>query len=142
MSQIIEVKVPDIGDFHDVPVIELLVEPGATVQAEDPLLTLESDKATIDVPNPVGGVLKAFTVKVGDKISEGSLIARIEGAATAGAAAPTPAPAAQAAAPAAPASTPTASPAPAPAPIAADVYTGAVDIECGSKILPTMYYTL
>jgi len=48
MSQIIEVKVPDIGDFHDVPVIELLVEPGATVQAEDPLLTLESDKAAIE----------------------------------------------------------------------------------------------
>ena len=135
MSQIIEVKVPDIGDFHDVPVIELLVEPGATVQAEDPLLTLESDKATIDVPSPVDGVLKEFTVKVGDKISEGSLIARIEGAATAGAAAPTPAPAAQAAAPAAPASTPTASPAPAPAPIAADVYTGAVDIECEMLVL-------
>ena len=124
MSQIIEVKVPDIGDFHDVPVIELLVEPGATVQAEDPLLTLESDKATIDVPSPVGGVLKEFTVKVGDKISEGSLIARIEGAATAGAAAPAEkaapavAPAPQAAAPAAPASVPTASPAPAPSPTA------------------------
>ena len=120
MSQIIEVKVPDIGDFHDVPVIELLVEPGATVQAEDPLLTLESDKATIDVPSPVGGVLKEFTVKVGDKISEGSLIARIEGAATADApapaekAAPAAAPAAQAVALA---SVPTASPAPASAPV-------------------------
>ena len=123
MSQIIEVKVPDIGDFHDVPVIELLVEPGATVQAEDPLLTLESDKATIDVPSPVGGVLKEFTVKVGDKISEGSLIARIEGATTVDAlapaekAAPAVAPVPQAAAPAATASVPTASPAPAPAPI-------------------------
>ena len=122
MSQIIEVKVPDIGDFHDVPVIELLVEPGATVQAEDPLLTLESDKATIDVPSPVNGVLKEFTVKIGDKISEGSLIARIEGATTAGAAAPAEkaasaaAPAPQAAAPAAPISVPTVSPAPAPAP--------------------------
>ena len=142
MSQIIEVKVPDIGDFHDVPVIELLVEPGATVQAEDPLLTLESDKATIDVPSPVGGVLKEFTVKVGDKISEGSLIARIEGAATAGAAAPAEkaasaaAPAPQATAPTAPASAPTASPpTPAPAPIAADVYTGAVDIECEMLVL-------
>ena len=139
MSQIIEVKVPDIGDFHDVPVIELLVEPGATVQAEDPLLTLESDKATIDVPSPVGGVLKEFTVKVGDKISEGSLIARIEGAATAAAAAPAEkassaaAPAPQAAA--APSSVPTASPAPAPAPVAADVYTGAVDIECEMLVL-------
>ena len=141
MSQIIEVKVPDIGDFHDVPVIELLVEPGATVQAEDPLLTLESDKATIDVPSPVGGVLKEFTVKVGDKISEGSLIARIEGAATADAAAPAEkaapaaAPAPQAATPAATASVPTTSPAPAPAPIAADVYTGAVDIECEMLVL-------
>ena len=120
MSQIIEVKVPDIGDFHDVPVIELLVEPGATVQAEDPLLTLESDKATIDVPSPVNGVLKEFTVKIGDKISEGSLIARIEGAATADApalaekAAPAAAPAAQAVALA---SVPTASPAPASAPV-------------------------
>ena len=141
MSQIIEVKVPDIGDFHDVPVIELLVEPGATVQAEDPLLTLESDKATIDVPSPVNGVLKEFTVKIGDKISEGSLIARIEGATTAGAAAPAEkaasaaAPAPQAAAPAAPISVPTVSPAPAPAPVAADVYTGAVDIECEMLVL-------
>ena len=143
MSQIIEVKVPDIGDFHDVPVIELLVEPGATVQAEDPLLTLESDKATIDVPSPVNGVLKEFTVKIGDKISEGSLIARIEGAATADAPAPAPsgkaapaaAPVPQAAAPAATASTPTASPTPAPAPVAADVYTGAVDIECEMLVL-------
>ncbi len=139
MSQIIEVKVPDIGDFHDVPIIELLVEPGAAVQAEDPLLTLESDKATIDVPSPVDGVLKEFTVKVGDKISEGSLIARIEGAATAAAAAPAEkassaaAPAPQAAA--APSSVPTASPAPAPAPVAADVYTGAVDIECEMLVL-------
>ena len=142
MSQIIEVKVPDIGDFHDVPIIELLVEPGAAVQAEDPLLTLESDKATIDVPSPVDGVLKEFTVKVGDKISEGSLIARIEGAATASA--PTPAekaasaaaPVPQATAPTAPASAPTASlPTPAPAPIAADVYTGAVDIECEMLVL-------
>ena len=138
MSQIIEVKVPDIGDFHDVPVIELLVEPGATVQAEDPLLTLESDKATIDVPSPVGGVLKEFTVKVGDKISEGSLIARIEGVTTADTAAPAEK-AASAAAPAAQAvalaSAPPASPAPAPAPIAADVYTGAVDIECEMLVL-------
>ena len=119
MSQIIEVKVPDIGDFHDVPIIELLVEPGAAVQAEDPLLTLESDKATIDVPSPVDGVLKEFTVKVGDKISEGSLIARIEGAATAAAAAPAEK-AATAAAPApqaapAPASALAAPPTPAPA---------------------------
>ncbi len=136
MSQIIEVKVPDIGDFHDVPVIELLVEPGATVQAEDPLLTLESDKATIDVPSPVGGVLKEFTVKVGDKISEGSLIARIEGAATAGAAAPAEkaAPVAQAAAPAAPISVPTVSPAPAPAP--APIQTSPTPVSASALNVP------
>ena len=136
MSQIIEVKVPDIGDFHDVPVIELLVEPGATVQAEDPLLTLESDKATIDVPSPVGGVLKEFTVKVGDKISEGSLIARIEGAATAGAAAPVEkaAPVAQAAAPAAPISVPTVSPAPAPAP--APIQTSPTPVSASALNVP------
>ena len=136
MSQIIEVKVPDIGDFHDVPVIELLVEPGATVQAEDPLLTLESDKATIDVPSPVGGVLKEFTVKVGDKISEGSLIARIEGAATAGAAAPAAkaAPVAQAAAPAAPISLPPVSPAPAPAP--APIQTSPTPVSASALNVP------
>ena len=88
MSQMIEIKVPDIGDFHDVPVIELLVQPGQAIEAEDALLTLESDKATIDVPSPVGGRLKEFKVKVGDKVSEGSLIALVEGGVAASAAAP------------------------------------------------------
>ena len=69
MSQIIEVKVPDIGNFHDVPILDVCVAVGATVDAEDPLLTLESDKATIDIPAPAAGVLKEFTVKVGDKVS-------------------------------------------------------------------------
>ena len=58
MSQIVEVKVPDIGDFKDVPVIEVMVKPGDTVRAEDSLVTLESDKATMDVPSPAGGVVK------------------------------------------------------------------------------------
>ncbi|HET7401577.1 MAG TPA: dihydrolipoyllysine-residue acetyltransferase [Usitatibacter sp.] len=83
----IEVKVPDIGDFKDVPVIELLVKPGDTVNKEDSLVTLESDKATMDVPSPAAGTLKELRVKVGDKVSEGSLIAILEGA-EAGAARP------------------------------------------------------
>ena len=83
----IEVKVPDIGDFKDVPVIELLVKPGDPVNKEDSLVTLESDKATMDVPSPAAGTLKELRVKVGDKVSEGSLIAILEGA-EAGAARP------------------------------------------------------
>src|ERR1035437_6990689 len=74
----IEVKVPDIGDFHDVPVIEIMVKPGDVVKAEDPLLTLESDKAAMEVPAPVAGTVKAVLVKVGDKVSEGTLVWRME----------------------------------------------------------------
>ena len=76
----IEVKVPDIGDFTDVPVIEVHVKPGDTVKPEDALCTLESDKATMDVPSPVGGTITSLAVKVGDKVSQGSLVAIIEGA--------------------------------------------------------------
>jgi len=71
---IAEVRVPDIGDFKDVPVIELFVKEGATVKAEDPLITLESDKATMDVPAPLGGIVQKLAVKVGDKVSEGTVI--------------------------------------------------------------------
>jgi len=78
MTQLIEVKIPDIGDFKDVPIIDLCVKPGDPVKAEDALLTLESDKATIDVPSPVGGILKGFQVKVGDTVSQGTLVAVIE----------------------------------------------------------------
>ena len=74
MADLIEVKVPDIGDFKDVPIIEVLVQPGDRVKAEDPLITLESDKASMDVPSPLDGVVKELKVKVGDKVSEGSLI--------------------------------------------------------------------
>jgi len=110
----IEVKVPDIGDFTDVPVIEVLVKPGDTVKAEDSLVTLESDKATMDVPAPAAGVIKSLGVKVGDKVSEGHLILTLEEAA--GAAAPAQAaPASKAAQPAAPARAP-AAPAPAAPP--------------------------
>ncbi|MBI5436851.1 MAG: dihydrolipoyl dehydrogenase [Nitrosomonadales bacterium] len=74
MSQTIEVKVPDIGDFKDVTVIEVLVKVGDTVEVEQSLITLETDKATMDVPSPTAGVVKAVKVKVGDKVSEGSMI--------------------------------------------------------------------
>ena len=67
-----EVKVPDIGDFKDVPVIEVLVKPGDSVKPEDPLVTLESDKATMDVPAPFAGTVSEVIVKVGDKVSEGA----------------------------------------------------------------------
>jgi dihydrolipoamide dehydrogenase len=73
-----EVRVPDIGDFSDVPVIELLVSVGDSVQAEDPLVTLESDKATMDVPAPMAGVVKQLRVSIGDRVSEGSVLMTLE----------------------------------------------------------------
>ena len=75
------VKVPDIGDFKDIPVIEIFVKPGDTVKAEDSLVTLESDKATMDVPSPGAGVVKELKVKLGDKVSEGSVIVVLDSAA-------------------------------------------------------------
>jgi dihydrolipoamide dehydrogenase len=78
MSNIVEIKVPDIGDFKNIPVIEVLVKPGDAVGKEDPLITLESDKATMDVPAPQAGVVKELRVKTGDKVSEGSLILTLE----------------------------------------------------------------
>ena len=83
MSNPIEVKVPDIGDFKDVPVIEVFVKVGDAVKAEDPLISLESDKATMDVPSPAAGVVKELRVKLGDVLSEGSPILLLEGSATA-----------------------------------------------------------
>ena len=74
----VDVKVPDIGDFNDVPVIEVLVKPGDVVRAEQSLISLESDKATMDVPSPVAGTVAEVVAKVGDKVSMGTLIARIE----------------------------------------------------------------
>ena len=78
MAELKKVFIPDIGDFKDVPVIEILVTAGSTVNAEDSLLTLESDKATIEVPSPYAGVIKEIFAKVGDKVSEGSVILTIE----------------------------------------------------------------
>ncbi|MBO9882738.1 dihydrolipoyllysine-residue acetyltransferase [Xanthomonas sp. D-109] len=109
MAEIKEALVPDIGDYSDVPVIEVLVAVGDTVKKDQSLVTLESDKATMEVPSPFAGVVKEIKVKVGDSLSEGKVVALIEvaeGGASAAAAAPaaakaTPAPAQQAAAPAA-----------------------------------------
>jgi len=74
MPSSIEIKVPDIGDFENVPVVDVLVRPGDSVKTEQPLITLESDKASMDVPSPVDGVVKQLMIKVGDKVSQGSLI--------------------------------------------------------------------
>jgi pyruvate dehydrogenase E2 component (dihydrolipoamide acetyltransferase) len=129
MSQLIEIKVPDIGDYKDVPVIEVHIKPGDTIEKEQSLVTLESDKATMDVPSSHSGVVKEVKVKVGDSISEGSVVLLLEGSeAPINTAANTPAPT-QAPAPVktqAPAPTPTPTPTPvAPTPIAAPVSTQA-----------------
>jgi len=121
MSKLMEVSVPDIGDFHDVPVIEVLVKAGDLIQPEDPLLTLESDKATMEVPSPAGGTVKDVKVKVGDKVSQGTLVLLLEElvATAANPAAPQPAP-------------------PAPqneAPVAAVPPSEAADIECEMLVL-------
>jgi len=143
---VLEVKVPDIGDFKDIPVIEVFVKPGDKVAAEDSLVTLESDKATMDVPSPAGGVVKEVKVKLGDKVSEGTMIvvldsdagaagaARGQASASAPAAATPSAPAATAA-PAAPAAPkPAAAAAVGPIPGAA-TYSGKADVECRMLVL-------
>ncbi len=116
MSQLIEVKVPDIGDFDAVPVIELFVKVGDTIAVDDAIATLESDKATMDVPSSAAGVVKEVLVGIGDKVGEGTVLIKIEAASSAGAAAASSAGAAAAAnaANAAPAAAPTPAPAPAP----------------------------
>ncbi len=130
-----QVKVPDIGDFKDVEVIELLVKAGDRIQAEQSLITVESDKASMEIPSSAGGVVKAVLVKLGDKVSEGTPLLELEveqGAAAEAA----PAPAAPAAAPQAPApQAPAASATPAAAPAAAGSYSGAVDHECDVLVL-------
>ncbi|MDX5410461.1 MAG: dihydrolipoamide acetyltransferase, partial [Thauera sp.] len=80
MSQLIEVKVPDIGDFDAVPVIELFVKVGDTIAVDDAIATLESDKATMDVPSSHAGVVKEVLVNIGDKVSEGSVLIKVEAA--------------------------------------------------------------
>jgi len=106
----LEVKVPDIGDFKDVPVIEIHVKTGDVVKAEDALVTLESDKATMDVPSPAAGTVKEVKLKVGDKVGEGSLVLLLETAATDAAL-------------------------PAPATVPPAPTSGAADIECEMLVL-------
>lgn len=124
MGAIKEVLVPDIGDFKDVPVIEVLVKVGEAIAAEASVVTLESDKATMEVPSPVAGVVREIKVKVGDKVSQGALVLTLEAeeGAAQSAAAPTPAPAAppaEAPVPAAPTAPAAAVLAAAPSPTAA-----------------------
>src|SRR5450830_1307339 len=126
-----EVKVPDIGDFKEVEVIELLVKVGDTIKVEQSLITVESDKASMEIPSSTAGVVKELKVKVGDKVAEGSVLLLVEASgdtAAAPAAAPVPAAAAPATAPA-----PAAAPA-APAPVAAS-FGGSADIECDMMVL-------
>jgi len=123
MTQLIEVKVPDIGDFKDVAIIELMVKPGEVIAVETGLIMVESDKASMEIPSTHAGTVKELKVKLGDKVSEGSVILVIE-AAGATASAPAPAPAAPVAAPKAPA----------PAP-AAGSFAGKVDVECEMLVL-------
>ncbi|AOJ73874.1 dihydrolipoyl dehydrogenase [Burkholderia ubonensis] len=133
---LIEVKVPDIGDFSGVDVIEVNIKPGDVIEKEQTLLTLESDKASMEVPSDVAGTVKEIKVKAGDKVSQGTVIALVE--ASAGAAAPAPAKAPEPAKPvaaAAPAAAPAqAAAASAPAPQAGS-YGGSVDIECDMLVL-------
>ena len=132
---LIEVKVPDIGDFKEVEIIELLVAVGDTIKVDQSLITVESDKASMEIPSSHAGVIKELKIKVGDKVAMGSLMLMLESAeAVAPSAAPAPA-AAPAAAPATPAA---AAAAPAPAAVAAPVaagFDGKADIECDTLVL-------
>ena len=128
----IEIKVPDIGDFKDIPIIEIFVKPGDSVKAEDSLVSLESDKATMDVPSPAAGVVKELKVKLGDKVSEGSVIVVLDSPAAGEA---KPAAATVPAAAAKPAATPAPTGAPPVAIPGAATYSGKADIECEMLVL-------
>ncbi|MFK4647073.1 hypothetical protein ABIF96_005647 [Bradyrhizobium ottawaense] len=117
MAQQVEVKVPDIGDFKDVAVIEVMVKPGETVAVDTSLIMVESDKASMEIPSSHAGVVREVRVKVGDKVSEGAVILMLEAAGAA--ATPPPAPAA-----AAPAATPVAA-----------FHSGKADMECDMLVL-------
>ncbi|MGF6955139.1 dihydrolipoyl dehydrogenase [Paraburkholderia youngii] len=128
---LVEVKVPDIGDFKDVDVIEVNIKPGDVIEQEQSLLTLESDKASMEVPSDTAGTVKEVRIKPGDKVSQGTVIALVEAAAGGAAAA---APAAKEPEKAAPAPAPAAPKAAAPAPQAGS-YSGSADIECDMLVL-------
>ena len=127
MSQIIEVKVPDIGDFESVPVIDLFVKVGDSIKVDDAIVTLESDKATMDVPSTVAGVVREVLVQLGSKVGEGALLIKVETGAAA-AAAPVSAPVSASI----PASTVTAAPVVAPT---AATHAGTADLECEMLVL-------
>ena len=130
---IIDIKVPDIGDFADVGVIELLVKPGDSVEVDQSLMTVESDKASMEIPSSHAGVVKEIKVKLGDRVAEGSVIISMEaGAESTAPSAPPKAAAAPATAAAAPAQA--AAPAPAPAPVAGN-FSGTVDMDCDVVVL-------
>ncbi len=134
MANLVDVKVPDIGDFKDVAVIEVLVKPGEVIAVDTALIVVESDKASMEIPSSHAGKVQALKVKLGDKVSEGSVILGIEAA---GAAAPASAPKSATSA-AAPAPAASSTPAPAasatPAPTAAS-FAGKADIECEVLVL-------
>ena len=88
MARTFELTVPDLGDFQDVPVLEVLIEAGQALTKDAPVVTLESDKATMEVPAPEGGIVKDVLVNVGDKVSQGTVLARMEAPVEAGAAQP------------------------------------------------------
>jgi dihydrolipoamide dehydrogenase len=125
MSKLIEIKVPDIGDFKDIAIIEILVKPGDSVKPEDPLIALESDKATMEVPSPAAGIVTELKVKVGDKVSEGTLLLLLDAATVATAAAT----------PAATASVQMPPPPPATAVSTRATFAGNADTECEMLVL-------
>ncbi len=131
----IEVKVPDIGDFKDVEVIEVLVKPGDVVGKEQSLITVESDKASMEIPSSHAGRVAEMKVKLGDKVSEGSVILLLEAEAAAEAAPPAASPAPPAASPAPPTASSAAAAASGPAAPAASKYTGSVDLDCEVLVL-------
>ena len=124
-----EVKVPDIGDFKDVAVIEILVKPGDSIVLEQSLVTVESDKASMEIPSSIAGVVKEIKVALGDKLNEGSLLITVETAGVAAASAHAPAPAvASAPAAALSAEAPTAA-------VVAATFSGAADLDCDLLVL-------
>ena len=137
---LIDILVPDIGDFKDVAVIELLVKPGDSVAAEQSLITVESDKASMEIPSSHGGMVKDIKLKIGDIVNQGSMVLSLEVAgAAASAVTPTPAPAAEAAPAPAPAPTPATAPTSPPTAagpaLTASTFAGTVDLECDLLVL-------
>jgi len=128
-SSLVDIKVPDIGDFDEVSVIEVLVKAGDTIKAEQSLITVESDKASMEIPSSAAGVVKEVKVKLGDKVKQGSVVLTLE-ASGAAATPPAPAPAPEQKATAAPAASAPA----APAPTAAS-FSGSADLECDVLVL-------